>query len=179
MTKAWITSIGEPTTELCKWSLERNGFDVVVLQDSTSLAQKLKHIYENETEDFLRVDADVIVNRHMKPDIEIDPDIWWVQFQCFCWYKQDVSNGGIQFIRKEALPILRKHIDEAMRLERPESHVYRLAEFGDPRRCITKEGIMGIHGYGQTDISRVKSTKARRSQLEDYDFELAERLSSL
>ena len=177
--KAFVTSIGEQTTELCKWSLERNGFEVVVLQDSTSLAQKLKHIYENETKDFLRVDADVIVNRHMKPDIEVDPDIWWVQFQCFCWYKQNVSNGGIQFIKKEALPILRSHIDEAMNLDRPETYVYRLAEFSNPRRCITQEGIMGIHGYSQTNTDRVKGIKARRNQLQDYDFELTQKLNEL
>ena len=26
--KAFVTSIGEPTTDLCVWALERQGFDV-------------------------------------------------------------------------------------------------------------------------------------------------------
>lgn len=60
--KAYVTSIGEPTTDLCVWSLERNGFETVLIQDQTTLAEKLKRIYSEADEDFVRIDADVIVN---------------------------------------------------------------------------------------------------------------------
>ena len=56
--KCYVTSIGEPTTDVCVWSLKRNGFDVELLQDNSSLQNKLKRIFEKADDDFLRVDAD-------------------------------------------------------------------------------------------------------------------------
>ena len=57
--------------------------------------------------------------------------------------------------------------------------MWRLPEFNGPRRCVTVTKVMGLHGFAQTDIERVKQTKERRGQLENYDFELAERLTEL
>lgn len=176
--RAYVTSIGESTTDLCVWSLERQGFDVVLLQDKTTLWDKLKRIYREADGDFIRVDADVVVNRNVK-ELVRQKDLLWYQSRCFDWFSQDISHGGIQFIRKEALPAIRKHIDEAQRLHRPESYLYRLPEFHDPRMCGTFEKICGIHGYKQNDIARVKKVKAFRGQQENYDFRLAERLEEL
>lgn len=179
--RALITSIGESTTGLCYWALERNGFDVFLLQDSqSSLWAKLKWIYSNTDEDFLRVDADVIVNkncvpRNIKRDAK-DKEIWWTQYRTYDWMQQDITHGGIQFIRKEALPYLRAQIMEAEHKERPESYMYRIKPFHDPRRCVTNETVMGLNGWGQDDIERIKETKRRRMQYDNYDFELAERL---
>lgn len=177
---AVLTSIGEPTTELAQWALKRNGFDVRLIQDNSSLASKLKQIYYSVDEDFVRVDADVIVNSNLKPDkmFVTDPRIWWVQYYTFDWFKQDVGYGGVQFIRKPALKALRDNIDTFMEAERPETQMYRLDEFNNPRRCIGEKKVMGIHGYAQTDIDRIKETKKRRKQVH-YDWELAERLSNL
>lgn len=184
--KAYVTSIGEPTTDLCVWSLERNGFAVYLLDaPHASLAEKLKWIYEDRPgENFIRVDADVIVNRYITPQfIEVyvdNDDTWWTQFITYDWYKQDTTYGGIQFIKKEALPALRNNIDKFINAERPESQMYRLDEFDNPRRCVTFEGrIMGLNGYAQTDLDRVIETKRRRKQLDNYDFELVERLNKL
>jgi hypothetical protein len=66
--KAFVTSIGEPTTDLCVWSLERNGFEVVLLNNGSLLADKLKSIYEQATDDFVRIDADVVVNSTFTPE---------------------------------------------------------------------------------------------------------------
>lgn len=181
--RAYVTSIGEPTAELCAWSLRRLGYDVRVLQDPfTTLQQKLKLIYLDADDDFIRVDADVVCNKYLPAmvlSLQAQPDTWWLAGQTFDWFKQDVTNGGVQLIRKEALPILRAHVDEAAGQERPESFLYRLPEFHNPRRCFVFNGIVGLHGYGQTDIERVKATKARRDQMEAHDFELAERLNAL
>lgn len=178
--RAFITSIGEPTTDLCKWSLERNGFDVHLVVGNTSLASKLETIYALADDDFFRIDADVIPNRALRPDLakNLDPAIWWLQYMTFDWYKQDVTYGGVQFIRKEALPALREHVHEALELERPESYMFRLKEFHNPRRCISNMMIMGLHGY-KNDPVRTKATKERRLQADNYDFELAERINAL
>jgi hypothetical protein len=182
--KAIVTSIGETTTETCVWALERNGFDVQLIQNAgTSLAEKLKLIYATNDENFIRVDADVIVNQHCTPNsvraLSESSEIWWMQFQTFDWYKQDLTWGGVQFIKKKALPILSENINTALNMERPESQMYRLKEFYEPRRCVGVEVCMGIHGYGIHNVDRVKETKKRRNQYSDYDFELAERLSNL
>ncbi len=196
MITAIVTSIGEPTTDLCKWSLERSGFKVLVLKDpSTSLWAKLKWIYENTDEDFLRVDADVVPNRTLNPEylkkqgytcncpqdkIASSSKPWWIQFSCYDWFKQDVMYGGIQFIRKEALPALRAHVDEFEKAYRPETYLYRLEEFTKPlRRCVAVDVVAGLHGFAQNDIERVKATKEQRGQMDNYDFELARSLDEL
>jgi hypothetical protein len=181
--KAIITSMGEATTELCVWALERNGFDVQLIQSGSTLWQKLKGVYENADSDFLRVDADVIVNRECTPKNvkgdTSDANIWWVQYLTYDWYKQGLTHGGVQFIKKEALPHLCRQVHEARDKDRPESYMYRIRPFHDPRRCVTHDLLMGIHGYGNKDITRVKQVKAERAQLDNYDFELAERLNKL
>lgn len=180
---AYVTSIGEPTTDLCIWSLERNGFDTVLIEDKdTSLAEKLKFIYETVDEDFLRVDADIIVNRNMTPDnlnILKDSEIWWWQFTTFDWFKQD-TNHAMAFIRKEALPALRSNISRFMDDIRPETEMSRIREFYEPRRFMTYDkDLMGLHGYGIRNMKPVMQLKAHRGQSYLYDFELAQRLYEL
>lgn len=175
---AFITSTNEPTTELCRWSLDRLGFHTILYIDQTSLWNKLEGIFEEADDDFLRVDADVVVNKNVL-DLVTQDKYWWYQAQTFDWFKQDVTNGGIQFIRKECIPIIREHLNEAKHQERPESHLYRLEALHNPRRCVTYETICGIHGYKQNDINNIRETKLRRGQFENYDWELAERLSEL
>lgn len=181
--KAVITSIGEPTTGLCKWALERNGFEVTVLENPSSLAQKLKAIY-NMNEDFLRVDADIIVNRNMTPRLLTElnasnEDIWWWQFITFDWFKQDL-NHSMAFITTPALPALRKNIVNFLDHIRPETEVSRVTEFYNPRRFDTYDKqIMGIHGYGIKDLKPAQRLKANRGQSHLYDFELAQKLNEL
>lgn len=181
-----ITSIGEATTPLCYWALERQGFDVQLLQDSqTSLWEKLRWIYNNTDEDFLRVDADTIVNRNCNPrnikrDAK-DKEIWWLQFNTFDVYKQDLTWGGVQYIKKESLPYLRAQIMEAEFKERPESYMYRIKPFHDPRRCITNDTIMGLNGIFKmnSEVVRAKQTKERRGQSDSYDWELFEKIAEI
>jgi hypothetical protein len=178
--KAVITSIGELTTEVCKWSLERNGFETILIQDkNTLLAEKLEQIYKEIDEDFVRVDADVVPNNVLTPELmsNFSNGFWWYQFLTFDWFKQETTHGGIQLVKKEAIPILRANISRFKNAERPESQMYRLEEFHKPRRCKTINAIMGLHNY-KNDIERVKEVKKRRGQ-SNYDWELAERLNSL
>jgi hypothetical protein len=175
---AYITSINEPTTEICRWALDRLGFTTVLYIDQTSLWNKLEGIFEEATDDFLRVDADVIVNKNVLDLVALD-ELWWYQGMTYDWHKQDVTNGGVQFIRKECIKPVLKHIKEAEEQERPESYLYRLEEFHNPRMCDTYDKVCGLNGYKQNDIQRVKETKLRRGQYHNYDWELAERVSAL
>lgn len=175
--KAYITSIGERTTELSKWALERQGFEVVVIENKSSLWEKLYRIYSDEKDDFLRVDADVVVNRNVQEMVQHDSYLWY-QALTYDWWKQDITHGGVQFIRKDAIPIIREHIMEAEHKERPESYLFRLEAFHNPRQCGTYEEICGLNGYRQDDVQRVKATKERRNQY-GYDWELALRLNNL
>jgi hypothetical protein len=178
--KAFITSTGEPTTQLCVDKLKENGFEVVLLQNSSSLADKLKAIYSLADDDFVRVDGDVIPNNNLTPDVwkYAREGIWWLQFLTFDWFKWDVTHGGVQFIRKEALEALRANIDEALDKERPESYMYRLEALHNPRRCLSHPIVMGLHGY-KADVDRVKEVKDRRGQAKNYDFKLTERVNRL
>lgn len=174
-----VTSIGEPTTELCIWALDRLGYTVDLYQGKQSLAEKLALIYHDMTDDFLRVDADVIVNKQVLKLGEYEKDAWWIQGLCFGWYSQGIIHGGVQLIRKGALPALRANILNHMNAERPESDMFRLPEFHHPRRCVSSDVVCGIHGWGQNDLKRVKEVKTRRNQLDNYDFELVERMNAL
>ena len=180
--RAYITSIGEPTTELCNWSLKRQGFETVLVEDHkqspTSLFDKLEMIFDEVEDDFIRVDADVVVNSNVQELIN-QSEVWWYQALCFGWYSQDVIHGGVQFIRKQALPAIKLHIQEAEQHERPESFLSRLPEFHNPRQFKTYEKICGLHGYKQNDYGRVIATKMRRGQYGNYDFELAMKLDEL
>lgn len=179
MVQTYITSVGESTTDICQWSLERLGFKPIVIKDTTSLWDKLNRIFKSAEEDILRIDADVIVNRNVI-NLTKQNELWWYQALTFDWHKQDITHGGIQFIRKECLPAIKKHINEAARLERPESYLSRLEEFHNPRVFGTYEVVCGLNGYkqDQADIDRVKNTKLRRGQ-SGYDWELAKEIEQL
>lgn len=178
--KCYVFATNEPTLDTCVWSLERNGWEVVVYQDDTSLWAKLKRLYDEAEDGFARVDADVIVNQDFAPEkLKSVPTVWWLQYCTFDWYKQNITTGGVNIISYEALPALRYNIGKFELAERPESQMYRLDEFFNPRRCITVNEIMGLHGYGITDFQYVIDTKERRNQIEAYDFELTRRLNEL
>lgn len=184
--KAFVTSVGEPTTDLCVWALERNGFDVSLIKSDSSLLDKLEEIYSQANDDFIRVDADVIVNSNctyktIRATQETDylKDAWWIQFMTFSWYSQDATHGGVQFITQDAIPFLRTAVKKFKDIDRPETQLSRIYQFYNPRRFETNQLIMGLHGYGIKDMKPVIKTKANRGQSANYDFELAQRLYEL
>lgn len=159
----------------------RERFEVVLIESNTTLWEKLKYIYDNETEDFVRVDADVIPNMNLEANFisQLCPEhTWWLQFLTFDWFKQDVTHGGVQYIKAEAIPHIKKRMNEAMNKDRPETHLSRIPEFYEPRRFDSHPIVMGLQGY-RADPERVRAIKDRRNQLDKYDFGLAERIGAL
>lgn len=131
-------------------------------------------------DDFLRVDADVVCNSNVLNLIQSQSEHGlWYQSKTFDWFKQDYTWGGVQFICKETLPILRRHVKETKYEERPETYLSRVAEFFEPRKFVSVDLICGLHGYKQKDKLRVEETKKRRGQYGDYDFDLAYALEQL
>lgn len=182
--KAYVTSVGETTTELCVWALERNGFDVVLLENpKTTLAQKLKDVYFDAVDDFVRVDADIIVNRHFTPSMLSwlpfkNSDCWWWQFMTFDLLKLDLTHS-MAYIKHNAIPALQANIDRVQHSNRPETEMSRIKELHEPRRFDTyKDEVMGLHGL-KADLERAKKLKHIRNQQDLYDFEMAGRINAL
>lgn len=176
--KAVLFSIGEATTELAKWALERQGLEVVLIEDNSSLAEKLDYMAEVMAEDILRVDADIIVNKRINQFIRLAriSDLLWTQAMTFDWWKQDVAVGTPTYIKAELLPLLRKYKGVFADSQRPETELTRIKELYEPRRFGTIDVLVGVHGWGQADIDRVEAIKKVRGQLDGYDFELARRM---
>ena len=175
--KAYITSIGEPTTDLCEWSVNRLGFSTCVVYGETStLGEKLEYIYNQADDDFIRIDADVIVNKNLLAVNNMNNNLLWVQYKTFDMYKLDLTNGGVQYYSKKLLPTLRVNIGKFKNDDRPETRMYRLPEFNERWRFKSAENVVGIHGFGQKDVDRVKRTKDGRKYSSDYDWALVERM---
>lgn len=178
--KAYVFSIGEPTTQLCCDQLESMGFEVILYLDKDSLWQKLKRFYTEALattdEWFIRVDADIIPNSNVKLLGESYPE-QWVCAQGFDWYKQDIGAISIHKMHRDVIAECLKHIDEAKAENRPESYLWRLRSV-NMKTDIDEDECYGIHGYGQViHRERIKNLKLSRDQR--YDWALVERIESL
>lgn len=200
--KAYLFSIGESTTELSKWAMERLGFKVVVLYDpKTTLSQKyeqfLKLAHEDNTEWVIRLDADVIVNKHFLNEVKMithfgggkqaeekkDKVLWW-QFPTYCMLKQKMNHGSPMLMHKDIIAYgYKEHKKYFFRDEsRPETAFWRETQINlhTETRKLAEGVYVGIHGYQQypQDIARVLLQKHHRRQGHIYDDEeLIKRIS--
>jgi hypothetical protein len=174
--KAYLCTIGERTTEVCKWQLERLGFEVVVLDEIEPWCVKYARFIQMANEDCIRIDADVILNDKILLDIDQIPEnILMAQFQYFDFYRNEVGGGNPCFYSKACLDILKTKLDEIDE-RRPEASAWRLKEIND--FTMTCERICGMHGFGcdKEMLERAKKNKEDRGQINLYDFDLAEKL---
>lgn len=171
--RIFVFSIGEATTDLCMWALERFGFEPVLYQDNTLLWEKLKRFYNEPGEMLYRCDADIIPNRDSIKITQLDySETWWWHTKGWGWYRQNITSISIAGMTRQAADIAAKHIDEAKNASRPETAMSRLPEFFSPRRYNVADLVTGLHGYGQTtaDIARVRAVKHERRQDELFDW---------
>lgn len=176
--KIWVFSIGEPTTELCCELLKEYGFEVILLQDNTTLQQKLKTFYTQALESkepvVMRIDADIIPKKDITK-IRTTTYKDWVCASGYDWYKQDIGAISIHVMSKEIIRKCLDNIDDA-NVNRPESYVWRLAGINSHTRI--DNGVYGIHGYAQKPHrERIKALKQLRGQ--SYDWQLVERIEAL
>ena len=179
--KAFLCSVGQKTTQICKEQLEKIGFEVILLDEKESWPDKYRRFIEMADDECFRIDADIILNENLKYFIDwtvIEPDYLMAQTLAYDFYKNNFNITGITFYRKEAIDIIKKNLDN-IDWRRPEATAWRLPEIND--KTFTFDLICGIHGFFQTkdDLEIHKQHKIDRKQMGDYDFELAEKLINL
>jgi len=173
--KAYLTTIGEKTTDICRWNLERFGFEVIMLNKLESWIDKYKNFINIADENCLRIDSDVLVNKNINDCLLLgDKDM--VQFQCFDIYRNDIWVTCPVFYGKTILQIIRNNI-EKLDLYRPETSAWRLPDVL-PHTKSYVDKVYGSHGLFQDEetMKRAYKNKQDRNQLDQYDFELINKL---
>lgn len=178
--KCWVFSIGEPTTDLCCELLSEYGFEVILLQDDTSLWEKLKRFYiealDSQEPIVMRIDADIIPKSNIT-EMRTTNYKSWVCASGYDWYKQDIGAISIHVMNKDIIKKCLDNIESAKNKIRPESHLWRLQGINNHTR-IDDSTVYGVHGYAQKPHrERIKALKQQRGQ--SYDWDLVERIEAL
>jgi len=190
---AYVTSIGEATTDICVWQLKRFGFDVVLLGGKEDWIFKYRDFIQQAEmldRDVLRVDADIIVNEKINTAVMIgigqcateekitDKMELMVQFSVWDFYKNDISNSCPMYYSRKSLPIIRKNLDKLDK-QRPECSASRLPEIHPGFYKV--DTIVGMHGFFQDldDQKRAYTSRERKHQLDEFDFELVNKIREL
>lgn len=179
--KAYVTSIGEQTTEICCEQLKRYGFEVVLMDEKEEWVNKYKRFLTIAEGDCLRVDADIIVNRNISKFYKQakEMDCWLADTKVYDLYRNGLSCAGVVYYSKEGLKYAKDILfcPSAIRPERSFSK-----EIGHKKDTLI-DMVVGIHGFFQDDetMYRAKENKKNRGQEEkyNYDFDLAFKLKSL
>jgi len=182
--RAFVTTIGEKTTELCIKQLKRYGFEVILLDGKELWASKYTRFIEEADkldEDILRVDADIIVNKNIQeiPYYEYyNSGVSMVQFKHWDFYKNDLGQGNPVWYSAEAIKIIKDYL-QYIDPHRPETWAWRLSDIRPYTE--TSDSVVGIHGIAQSkeDIKRAFEHKKLRGQLQDFDFDLAYKINKL
>lgn len=174
--KAYVTSIGEKTTDICCEQLDKFGFEVVLLANKEKWIDKYKRFLGMAKENCIRIDADIVPNKLIKEAPRFDQtDYLIVDFHTYDFYKNNLSVTSPVYYKEMALQMFRSNLDKITEL-RPERSMTKLV--GEQK--YTCEYIVGMHGFFQTlnHLKRHRKTKQERRQMEKYgyDFELAEKL---
>ena len=179
--RAYVTSVGEKTTDICVTQLKKFGFDVVLLDHKEKWIEKYKRFINIADEDCIRVDADIILNSNIIDPLKYTQGLsnWLMcQFKVYDIYKNNIHLGIPVMYKKEALGIIRRNFDKVNPL-RPEATAWRIPEINP--HTFNIDEVVGIHGiYQDADtVRRAMKNKIDRKQFSDYDFELIEKLMNL
>lgn len=181
--KAYLTSVGETTTGLVKWQLERLGFEAILLEGKEAWVDKYRRFLELAKaagENCIRIDADVIPNKHLVEAVNYFvkcPNEWLVQFRTYDLYRNAVGISSPVYYSAEAF----KHIDLIqLHPTRPEAEVWRQSSV-NYHTFTDNLHIVGVHGFYQDweTVSRAKLNKITRKQLAEYDFELVDKIKEM
>ena len=178
---AYVTTIGEQTTDLCVWQLQRLEFEVVVIDGMEPWVLKYRRFITAAKAyggPCIRIDADVIVNADFVVELSRMPGSSYImaQWQEYCLYKNGLTHASPVWYAHEALEIIHSNLENLDPI-RPETSAWRLPEINEQTK--TWDGIVGFHGFfqDQAAIARAKHNKQMRGQ-EGYDWELVERIKA-
>lgn len=187
--KAYLFSVGESTTDLARWSLERLGHEVIMLGDpNTSFHQKymefLARALDAKDKWCIRADADMIMGRGLNKMISYAEQqlagLWWLNGKSFCFHRMELIESTPSVIHLKGIKAAAMRVLSVKQELRPETALTRIPEFYNPRRFAATDYFLGIHGYKQHegDIARVMNMKAQRDQLKEWDLEMIEKLNA-
>lgn len=173
--KAYVFSVGEPTTQLCVEALENNGLEAVLYQDGSRFTEKYKRLITEAEPPFVRVDADIIVNHRLKEYLEQAKD--WSCPYGWVWWQQDFQPISVMHYSAEVIELIKPHLydNDFNHTPRPEQYMWSLPEMQGKNHKI--KIAVGLKGYGIRNLKPVKERKAARSQ--EYDWRWVERLNEL
>jgi hypothetical protein len=182
--KAYITSIGERTTDACAAQLKRLGYDVVLIGGVERWDDKYRRFLGMADEDCLRVDADVILNGELTTEVleklsRLYGRSLMLQFSIFDFCSMNVRQGQPIFYRKAVLEKIRRNLS-FMNHSRPEAWAWRLPEI-NPHTSMISDRIVGIHGFFQTqkEIDRAIEHRIARKQEDEIELDLINDLKKL
>lgn len=166
--RAYLTSIGESTEQVCKYQLEKYGFEVILLNEKEPWIDKYKKFLNMANEDCIRIDADIIPNRHILKLANCKGFI--AKAHLYDIYRNEVWPLAPIYYSKEALEEIRNTC-WAVDISRPETGVYRLFQ----KRTKVLTDVVGIHGFFQKkeDINRVLNNK---KDLDNLELDLVRKL---
>ena len=185
--KAYLFSIGETTEDLAKWSMERLGFEVVLIKDkNTKFYEKYQEFLRlaKGEEWVVRYDADMVITKNFKQIAEsyikiYNGDKQWFQFYLFCFLRYERVNG-VHLIGKKVIDEGQKYLDNFFKeYSRPETEFFRTPEVNP--LTLTVNETVGIHGLkqNQKDIDRVIEQKKERGQFKHWDLELIQKINEM
>lgn len=166
--KAYLTSIGETTEQVCKSQLEKFGFEVILLNKKEPWIDKYKKFLEIANEDCIRIDADIIPNKHLLKLANCKQFI--AKAHLYDIYRNEIWPLAPIYYSKLALMELKdtKIADE----KRPETSMWR----SFPVKLTTVlSDVVGFHGFfqSQKDIDRVVHNK---NGLDNLELDLVRKL---
>jgi len=145
--KAFVTTIGERTTQLCINQLCKFGFEIFVLDLEEPWIDKYKRFIAMASEDCIKIDADIIVNKNVGlMGCDIKDGEYAIAHSYYDLYQNDLSTGGPIFYTKKAIDIIKQNFDK-LSMARPETSAMRLPEM---RGHVGRRNVcIGTHGIGQ------------------------------
>jgi hypothetical protein len=174
--KAVITSIGEPTTDLCAKLMHKFGFDVEIMDEDIPWPQKFRKFIETHNEDCVRLDADCLPLPPVVRLLDWPTRAWIVQTEQVDLYSWNLKPGGPLLYRKCALDFIRQNIEE-IDWRRPEATAWRLAEVNG--RTETVRVLSCLHGFFQMPEDNKRSLAHRIDRRQLYESEIVEEITNL
>lgn len=169
--KAYLCSIGESTEQVCRTQLERFGFEVILLNEKEPWIDKYTKFLNMASEDCIRIDADIVPNKHIK--VFENCGAFIAKAQLYDIYRNEIWPLAPIYYSKEALEKIR-NTSWAVDIDRPETGVWRLFQ----KRTLRINVVVGVHGFWQSkeDNKRVLKNKSGKT---DYELDFVKEVYKL